>query len=94
MIKLCGAAGALMLWITPAAAQSNAALPADIQAAIRKDYVMPDAETRYLDGSIDLNADGKCGDDDGESAGGVAVRAVRQRRQVYRHRCRVLGTSG
>ena len=59
MIKLCGAAGALMLWITPAAAQSNAALPADIQAAIRKDYVMPDAETRYLDGSIDLNADGK-----------------------------------
>jgi uncharacterized protein len=59
MIKLCGVAGALMLWIAPAAAQSNAALPADIQAAIRKAYVMPDAETRYLDGSIDLNADGK-----------------------------------
>jgi hypothetical protein len=46
MIKVCGIAGALMLWIAPAAAQSNAALPADIQAAIRKAYVMPDADAR------------------------------------------------
>jgi hypothetical protein len=39
---------------TPSAVQSD--LPADISNVIRKDY---DADTRYVDGAIDLNADGK-----------------------------------
>jgi uncharacterized protein len=42
---------------TMALAQSS--LPPDIAAQIRKEYVAEGMETRYLDGSIDLNADGK-----------------------------------
>jgi uncharacterized protein len=34
-------------------------LPADIQNVIRRQYVSAEADTRYLDGSVDLNADGK-----------------------------------
>jgi uncharacterized protein len=45
--------------IAAASAATAQSLPRDVDAAIRKDYVWPDLETRYLDGSIDLNADGK-----------------------------------
>lgn len=40
-------------------AVAGADLPADVLAAIRKEYVAPDAETRYLAGRVDLNGDGK-----------------------------------
>lgn len=43
----------------PVLAQSAPALPSDIDTAIRGQYASPDAETRYLDGSIDLNGDGR-----------------------------------
>ncbi len=34
-------------------------LPSEVQAVLRKQFASPDAETRYLDGTVDLNADGK-----------------------------------
>jgi hypothetical protein len=43
----------------PVAAQAPATLPADIVAAIKKDYVMEGTETRYIDAWVDLSGDGK-----------------------------------
>lgn len=38
---------------------SAAPLPSDVRHAIEKDYVAEGRETRYVDGSVDLNGDGR-----------------------------------
>ena len=43
----------------PTPAQAEDTLPPSVLAAIRKHYVSPEMETRYLDGRTDLNGDGR-----------------------------------
>jgi len=50
-------AALVLVWAS--AAVAGAGLPADVRAAIRKEYASPDTETRYVDGAVDLDADGK-----------------------------------
>jgi hypothetical protein len=52
---------ALATCVTPVTSAARAAadeLPADVAGVIRAKYVVPDAETRYLAGRVDLNGDG------------------------------------
>jgi hypothetical protein len=50
---------AALAGLPTSAAQGTAALPSDVRDVIRGHYLSPDRETRYIDGTIDLNADGQ-----------------------------------
>ncbi len=43
----------------PPCRAASGRLPADVEAVIREEYAAPDAETRYRDGTVDLNDDGQ-----------------------------------
>jgi hypothetical protein len=50
---------AALAGLPTSAAQGTPALPSDVRDVIREHYLSPDRETRYIDGTIDLNADGQ-----------------------------------
>ena len=53
------AAGLMLTSESSRIAAQSSALPPDVQRAIAKTYVSTNWETRYLDGTVDLNGDGK-----------------------------------